>query len=100
LVEACPIDVTIYPDDSESITCFEIKWESYTGNPFIIGPCSIAEIIAALKLKDLVLNSSMLESALISICRAFVETGKARFKNKSKGSSNNQMSLEKWFIKE
>lgn len=98
LVEACPINVTIYPNDPEDRTEFEIEWESYFGNSFVTGPCSLAEIISSLKQKDLVINPSILESALITICRAFVEIGKASFKNKSQ-KINNQVSLEKWIIK-
>lgn len=99
LVEACPINVTMYPNDSEGKTGFEIEWRSYFGNPFVTGPCSLAEIITSLKQKELVLNPSNLESALITICRAFVEIGKASFKKKSQ-EFNNQVSLERWIIKE
>jgi hypothetical protein len=101
LVEACPINVVIYPNDSESKTLFEIQWESFIGNPFVTGPSSLSEIITILKHKDLVLNSSTLECALITICRAFIETGKASFKNiNTESSSSNQVSLEQWMIKE
>lgn len=97
LVEACPINVTIYPNNSEGKTCYEIEWKSYTGNPFVTGPSSLDEIITALKQKDLVLNSSVLECALITVCRAFIETGKASFKSRNQESTN-QVSLEKWII--
>lgn len=98
LVVACPINVTIYRNDSEGKTWFEIEWDSHIGNPFVTGPCPRAEIITTLKQKDLVLNPSILESALITICRAFIETGKGSFKNRNQESTN-QASLEKWIIK-
>jgi hypothetical protein len=95
LAEVCPIDVTIYHDDHEIETKFEIKWMPYIGKPFIIGPCSLTVMITVLKQKDLVLNPVILENALISICRAFVEAGKAEFKDK-KSETGYQMDLNKW----
>lgn len=95
LVEACPVNMTIYHNDSEIETTFEIEWIPYFGKSFIIGPCSLIEMISILRQKDLVLNAPILESALITICRAFIEAGKASFKDR-KQEFGYQMNLMKW----
>lgn len=98
LVEACPLNLVIYHDDSEIETKFEVKWISYIGKPFIVGPCSIPEMISVLKYKDLVLNQSSLEAAMISICKSFLERGIASIKHLNLATGY-QISLNKWILK-
>lgn len=98
IVEACPINMTVFNDDSKIEKEFQIKWVSYGGSSFIIGPCTLTEMILILKQKSLVLNSSILESALISICKTFVEEGKADCQNKLQ-EFGYQMTLGKWLEK-
>lgn len=93
LVEACPVNVIIHHSDSE--TKFEVEWVPYIGKSFTLGPCSLVEMVSSLKYKDLVPSPSVLETALIAICRAFVEAGLVTFKNR-KIESGYQMNLSKW----
>jgi hypothetical protein len=73
---ACPLELVIYESPNEVQTKYEVKWETYTGSRFTIGPVTMFELIEFLKQKGLVLYPSLCETGLIALFKAFLDVGK------------------------
>lgn len=85
---ACPLELVIYESPNEVQTKYEVKWETYTGSRFTIGPVTMSELIEFLKLKGLVLYPSLCETGLIALFKAFLEVGKWEVKRSFPVNSN------------